>query len=45
MADKIGKSSYGAPKKKLIVRILILIVAALMLLGAILMPFMYAIGR
>ncbi len=45
MSDDFNKGSNGAPKRKLIVRILILIVAVLMLLGAILMPFMYAIGR
>lgn len=42
MAYKDHKSSYQPHKKSIILRIVIIVIAAFMFLGAILVPFMYS---
>lgn len=42
MADKENRSSYHPQKKSLLLRIIVIVVAALMVFGAIALPFMYS---
>ncbi len=42
MSEKQNKNSYQTQKKSLILRIIVIVIAALMFLGAALVPFMYS---